>query len=225
MGDKANGWSGKYPDDDAGNARNAAVLKSLMQQAHVLLAQQREGFVQEHASATTKEQLRRAMGGPMNHLSRVGRAAAKDQPELGSTYRIKPSKSTVLGLQTMVGTMVETSKAHQDLLVSHGLAVPMLDSLERLLAQFKAAVALGSAGRAAHVSATRALKQVTAEIVRTVRVMDGRNRQRFESNGQVLGEWISASTVLGNPRGPVEDASEGPGEGGKPAAGDVRPAA
>jgi hypothetical protein len=201
MGDKADGWNDKYPDDDAGNARNAAVLKSLVQQAHALLAQQREGFVQRHASAQAKIQLRQDMASPIDHLAEVGRAAAKDQPELGSSYRIKPSRSTVLAFQTMVGAMLETSKAHKDVLVRHGLAVPVLESLERMHEQFKAAVTLGTEGRAAHMSATRQLKQVALEIARIVRVMDGRNRQRFAGNGQALGEWISASTVLGVPRG------------------------
>jgi hypothetical protein len=220
MGDKVDAWDGQYPDSDPGNARNEAVIRALVQQAHALLAQQRDGFVQEHASAATKDQLRRAMASPIAHLSEVGRSAAKDQPELGSSYRIKPSKSTVLGFQTMVGAMVDTSKAHKDLLVSHGMAAPMLDSLEQMLEQFKAAVTLGRQGRAAHVSATRQLKQVVADIVRTVRKMDGRNRQRFVDNGQALGEWISASTLLGVSRAatakdPVAPAAEG----------DVRPAA
>jgi hypothetical protein len=205
MGDKANSWNDKYPDDDAGNARNAAVLKSLVQQAHALLAQQRDGLVQRHASAEAKIQLRRDMASPIAHLSEVGRAAAKDQPELGSTYRIKPSKSSVLAFQTMIGAMLETSKAHKDVLVSHGLAVPVLESLEQMHEQLKAAVTLGAEGRAAHVSATRQLKQVAAEIARVVRVMDGRNRQRFAGNGQALGEWISASTPLGVPRGTAEE--------------------
>ncbi len=30
--------------------------------------------------------------------------------------------------------------------------------------------------------------------------MDGRNRQRFADQEQLLGSWISASTVLGKPR-------------------------
>jgi hypothetical protein len=38
---------------------------------------------------------------------------------------------------------------------------------------------------------------VPSEIVRTVRVMDGRNRQRFADDAQLLGSWISASRVLG----------------------------
>jgi hypothetical protein len=80
-------------------------------------------------------------------------------------------------------------------------------------------VALGNDGRTAHVGATRELKAVASEIVRTVRVMDGRNRQRFADDGQLLGSWLSASTVLGTPRPDVEP------EGGTPAGGEVRPAA
>lgn len=51
------------------------------------------------------------------------------------------------------------------------------------------------------MGATRELEAVAAEIVQTVRVMDGWNRQRFQEDGQLLGSWISASTVLGRPRG------------------------
>jgi hypothetical protein len=50
-------------------------------------------------------------------------------------------------------------------------------------------------GRTSHIGATRAIRAVS-EIVRTMRVMDGRNRQRFAEDGQLLGSWISASAVL-----------------------------
>ncbi len=49
--------------------------------------------------------------------------------------------------------------------------------------------------------------------------MDGRNRQRFADDGQLLGSWIGASTVLGKSRGGTEP------EGETPAGGEVRPAA
>jgi hypothetical protein len=88
-----------------------------------------------------------------------------------------------------------------------------------MLDQFDAAVEAGNDGRTAHLGATRELETVAQEIVRTVRVMDGRNRQRFAEDGQLLGSWISASTVLGTPRAGVEP------EGGTPASGEVRPAA
>jgi hypothetical protein len=88
-----------------------------------------------------------------------------------------------------------------------------------MLDQFDAVVALGNDGRTAHVGATRELRAVASEIIRTVRVMDGRNRQRFADQGQLRGSWISASTVLGTPRPGVEP------KGGTPAGGEVRPAA
>jgi hypothetical protein len=225
MGDRVNAWNDRHPDDDAGNAGNAARIKALVQQAHVLLAQQREGFVHVHASATRKAELRRAMVTSIRHLSRVGRAAAADQPEVGSSFRFKPSKSTALAFRTAVGSMVESARTHQEVLVARGLAVPMLNALAQMLDQFDAAVTLGSDGRAEHVSATRQLNQVASDIARTVRVMDGRNRQRFQNDGQALGEWISASTVLGTPRGGSEPGTPEVPATDTPAAGDVRPAA
>jgi len=69
------------------------------------------------------------------------------------------------------------------------------------------------------MGATRELKFMASEIVRAVRVMDGRNRQRFAEDGQLLGSWLSASTVLGTPRPGTEP------EGGTPDGGEVRPAA
>ncbi len=77
--------------------------------------------------------------------------------------------------------------------------------------------------------ATAELNAVAAGIVRAVRVMDGRSRQRFQDDRQLLGAWVAASTVLGvPPRGGVASAPPGdvvPGRTGSPAAGDVRPAA
>jgi hypothetical protein len=104
-------------------------------------------------------------------------------------------------------------------LAKYGLAQSVLDELVQMLDQFDEAIVLGHEGRAAHIGATRELKAVATEIVRTVRVMDGRNRQRFAEQEQLLGSWISASTVLGTPRPGTES------EGGTPASGEVRPAA
>ena len=105
------------------------------------------------------------------------------------------------------------------MLAKHGLSQWVLDQFVQMLDQFDEAVALGNDGRTAHVGATRELRAMASEIVRTVRVMDGRNRQRFAEDGQLLGSWISASTVLGTPRPGAEP------EGGTPAGGEVRPAA
>ena len=72
---------------------------------------------------------------------------------------------------------------------------------------------MGARGRHAGVRA------VASEIVRTVRLMDGRNRQRFAQDGQLLASWINARTELGTPRSYTES------EGETLASGEVRPAA
>ena len=48
------------------------------------------------------------------------------------------------------------------------------------------------------------------EGVPTVRVMDGRNRQWFADQEQLLGSWISASRVLGTPRPGAVPDGDGP---------------
>ena len=156
---------------------------------------------------------------PIAHLAEVGRAAARDEHELGKTFRFKPGASTYLAFRTAARGMASSAEAHRDTLAKHGLAQSVLDEFVRKLDQFDAAVALGIEGRTAHVGATRELQAVASEIVRTVRVMHGRNRQRFAADEQLLGSWISASTVLGTPRPGTEP------EGETPAGGEVRPAA
>lgn len=224
MGERADGWNDQHPDDDPGNVGNAARLKTLVQQGRVLLAQQREGFLNRHTGTLRKRQLRRNMSGPIAHMSAVGRVAAVEKTDLATTFRFKPSTSTSLAFQTAVDGMITAAQGDRELLVKHGLAVPMLDALVQMREQYGAAVIQCNEGRSAHVAATRSLKRIATEIARTVRVMDGRNRQRFQNDSPVLEAWISASTVLGTPRGPTEESPKGE-EGTTPVAGDVRPAA
>jgi hypothetical protein len=144
------------------------------------------------------------------------------------TFRHKPNTKNDLAYRTALGSMVTAAQTHRDLLVEHGLAVPMLDQLVQLVEQYDAAVTLANEGRAAHVAATLRLERLGTEIVRTVRLMNGRNRQRFQHEAKILGEWISASTVRGTPsRTPDEPETPAPAaDAGTPNSGtDVRPAA
>jgi hypothetical protein len=123
--------------------------------------------------------------------------------------------------------MAAAAQTHKEVLMKQGLAESVLEQFVQMLDQFDAAVTLGNDGRTAHTGATRELHTVASEIARIVRVMDGRNRQRFQEDGQLLGSWISASTVLGTPRGvtPPKDGATPAQDGTTPVAGDVRPAA
>jgi len=161
---------------------------------------------------------------PIAHLAEVGRAAAREDHELGKTFRFKPGADTFLAFRTAARGMATAAHTHRETLAKYGLAQSVLDQLVQMLDQFDAALALGNEGRTAHIGATRELKSVAQEIVRTVRLMDGRNRLRFADDGQLLGSWLGASRVLGEPRTGTEAAPAAPG-GETPAGSDVRPAA
>jgi hypothetical protein len=223
MGTRALKVHNTLPDTDPGNSAAAEKLAIVTERFRVVAAMQRNGLVDVHASAEEKGRLRRAMtSGPLAHLSKVGRAAAVDDHELRGALRLHPDSETLLAFQRSASTIADAAVAHKDLLVKHGLAVPMLDLLVQQLQQFDAAVELGKAGRTAHVAATAELGTLAREIVATVRLMDGPNRQRFRDNQELLRSWISATKILGSPR-PAEAGETA--DGTAPPSGDVRPAA
>jgi hypothetical protein len=82
--------------------------------------------------------------------------------------------------------MAAAAHTYKELLMKHGLSESVLDPLVQLLDRFDAAVSLAVSGRASHKAATKELQAVTTEIARTVRVMDARNRLRFQNDGQLL---------------------------------------
>jgi hypothetical protein len=218
MGRRALEFSLAHPDTEPGTATAVTRLEQLVARAEDTATAQRNGLLHVHAAAERKRELRRAMRtGPIAHLAAVGRAAAREEHELGNTFRFRPGADTILAFRTAARGMASAAQAHRELLAKHGLSQSVLDEFVQTLDQFDAAIALGNEGRTAHVGATRELRGVAGEIARTVRVMDARNRQRFAEDGQLLGSWISASTVLGTPR----PESEGETPGG----GEVRPAA
>jgi hypothetical protein len=220
MGARALEFSRAHPDTEPAMAATVVRLEQLLARATETATVQREGLVHVRAAADRKAELQRQMRSvPIAHLAEVGRAAAREEHELGKTFTFRPGASTSFAFRTAARSMASAAQEHRELLTKYGLAQPVLDEFVQMIDQFDVAVALGHEGRTAHVGATRELGAVGTEIVRAVRVMDGRNRQRFADQQQLLGSWIGASRVLGTPRpGTVA-------EGGTPAGGEVRPAA
>ncbi|HEV7365413.1 MAG TPA: hypothetical protein VGN76_06175 [Gemmatimonadales bacterium] len=215
-------FSQAHPDTEPTMATTVARLEQLLAQAKATATVQRDGFVNVHAAAARKKELQRQMrAGPIPHLGEVGRAAAREVHELGKTFTFRPGASTSFAFRTAARSMLTAAQEHRELLTKYGLSQSVLDQFIVMLDQFDAAVVLGHEGRTEHIGATRELRSFAREIVRTVRLMDARNRQRFADQEQLLGSWISASTVLGKPGRPVVQP-----EGGPPATGgEVRPAA
>ena len=227
MGMRALEFSRAHPDADPGYAAAAAKLEQLVARAGVAVTDQRSGLVDLHAGSVQKRELRRAMlAVHIAHLAQVGREAAKENAELGKTFRFRPGAGTFLAFGAAGRLMATEAEQHREVLVRHGLAATVLEEFVQRLDQFDAAVSLCNAGRTAHRGATAEIKAVADGIFRAVRVMDGRNRQRFAGDQQSLEAWVSASTVLGKPkRGEVVPEAPGEGVPGTPAGGEVRPAA
>ncbi len=219
MGTRALEFSRAHPDSEPGTAEVVARLEQMIVRAKQAAAAQRDGIIQVRAASSRKEELRQAMLVAIAHLAEVGRAAARDEHELGKTFQFRPGASTYFAFGTAARGMVTAAGEHQETLVKYGLSQSVLDEFIKQLDQFEEAVRLGHEGRAAHIGATRELRAVSAEIYRIVRVMDGRSRQRFADAAQLLGSWLSASTVFRTPQ-PGTDPEEETPEGGE-----ARPAA
>lgn len=222
-GNTASKFNQDHPSTDPGYVNAAAKLDGLLVRASATATAQRDGLVAERAASARKQELRQGiLAGPIPHMATVGRLGAREEPALVNAFTLKLGAGTYLGLLTAGRSMAAAATAHTEVLVKHGLAVPVLEELVRLLNQLDEATVLGHQARTAHAGATRELDTLATEIARTVRVMDGWNRQRFRDDSQLLGSWINASTVLGTPR-PVSTPKDEPAT--PPTAGDVRPAA
>jgi hypothetical protein len=221
-----------HPDSDAGFTLSLAKLEALVARGRQAATTQRESEVERRAAVKQKRALRRAMlGGPIPHLAGVGAIAAKDHAELGSTFLVKPGVGSYARFLTTARAMYTAALANKAVLAQYGASESVIEQFGVQLDQFEAALLQGANARAAHKGAVFEVREVAKQIRQTVGVMDGRNRQRFESDPQALGSWISARQVLRTKSGapaPTE-APATPGtppapESGTPA-GDVRPAA
>jgi hypothetical protein len=233
MGQSVVKFNAIHPDTEAGYITAASALEALLIRALKLVTAQREGQIDRHAASERKIALRTTMlARHIPHLASAGKLAAKVEHELASAFVFRPSGDSFLAFSTTARSMAAAADAHKEVLIKYGLAESVLEEFKVLLDEFDAAVTLGVTGRNAHKGATAELDDVGRQIAQTVRVMDARNRQRFADDGELLGAWISASTVLGTPRGDSAAAGSSgtttpPQDPTVPAPtpGDVRPAA
>ena len=237
-------YSDRHTDTDPGHAVLVGKLKGVVGQMEQEEALQRSALMDRHTSSLDKRRLRHEMlAGPIAHVVGVADLARKDEPSLATQVQYRPSGNTFGGHLAAARGLLAEAETHQELLAKYGLSADVLDAYRELLSQSEAAIRLGDEGRAAHKGATPHLRELAKEVRQIVRTLDGRNRIRFKNDPKLLGEWISASTVLGKPgpasgsesatppaagptQGSASGQSQGSAQGGTPAAGgDVRPAA
>jgi hypothetical protein len=234
----------RHPDTDPAHAVLVGKLKGVVAQMEQEEGLQRSAGMDRRTSTLDKRRLRREMlAGPIAHIVGVADLARKDEPSLATQVQYRPSVDTFGGHLVAARGLLAEALAHQEVLAKYGQSAEVLEVYGELMQQAEAAIRLGDEGRAAHTGATSHLGELAKEVRQIVRGLDGRNRIRFKNDPKLLGEWISASTVLGKP-GPVVGAGaasppaagptqasaagqvQGSPQGGTPAAGgDVRPAA
>jgi hypothetical protein len=215
-------FSRARPDGSPGYAAALARLEDRLNRATQLADQQRDGISDVRSATRQKRDLRRKMRRTqLMHLARVAQAA-KELPELAQKFVLAPESTPYLAFQTVARGMLGEAQSHKELLVQHGMADTVLDSLVQTLDLFDKAVERGTEGRRAHVGARAELDAVAEEVVSIVKVMDALNRFRFADDAEALASWVSASNSFGPPR----PAAEKPGSPDKPSTGgEVRPAA
>jgi hypothetical protein len=204
-------------------------LDRTLERIVALDGQQRAGLLDRHASAKQKAKLMATIRSVhLPHLAQAGQRAARTEHELGTTFRIKPSRGSLAAFRTAVGTMVAEAERHREVLVKEGLSPAVVADLERTLGALDAATELGKTARAAHVGASAEMRVLAEEVGRQVRLIDGVNLLAFRDQPELLAAWHSVSRVRASPApAEVEDQPGGGAAGSRPPVpgGDVRPAA
>ena len=223
MATRALDFSRAHQAPSPGYAAAVTRLEQRLARAQQLATQQRDGILEVRSATEQKRDLRRQIRrGELAHLSGVGDIASAERPELRQKFSLARMRSPYLAFRTAARSMAAEAGASKELLVKHGLAETVLESLTVALDEFDRAIERGNEGRRQHVGASAELETVSDELVQIVRMMDGLNRVRFASDSESAAAWESASNTLGPARSskPAPLRPEPPTSGGeiKPAA-------
>jgi hypothetical protein len=225
MGSRALEFSRAHPDESSGYQAVVSRLEERLARARQVAAQQRSGLLAVRAAAARKFELRRTMReAHLAHLSQAAKAAAREAPEVGQKFVLRPGISTYVGFRTTARGFADEAQPHRELLVRHGLVESVLADLGQALDQFDAAMENGAEARALHVGASAELRAVSSDVVQTVKVLDGLNRLRFRQAPELLAAWKSVSSVMATPRSGSPEPEPGSGDAPQDG-GEVRPAA
>lgn len=221
-------FSRAHPSADASYASVVGQLEDGVTRLQVLSQQQRNGYALRSSATNRRRELRRRIRDELlPHLVMTGAAAAREKPGLVDWFRLPAGNANHEKFQTDARRLLERGTAERELLVKHGLAESLLDDLAAAITEFERSVVESAEALRQHVGASAELEKVAGEVMAIVDVLDGLNRYRFGSDGELAAAWASARRVVGMPRGPESDT--GPVAAGPPVGGgggsEVEPAA
>jgi hypothetical protein len=198
MGARVREFCRAHPSDDSSHVNLQARLEDRLGRADALAAQERAGRIEERAAADRRWVLRRAMQRKfLRHVIRVGRAAAKQQPDLAGKFVTRDRNANHKDFLVAAKAMLAEAVANKELFVRLGLSPVMLNELAKAVAEFEAVTASGNAGRADHIGARADLSAIAAEVVNIVATLNPFQLYRFETDPELLAAWSSAQEVVG----------------------------
>jgi hypothetical protein len=201
MGARALVFSRAHPDPSPGYIIAVAKLEECVARGMRLAELQITGRNEVHAAADRKRTLLRMMRrAHLAHLRHVARAAQPEAAGLGEQFVLPRGSIPLLVFQSAARGMIQEAERSRDLLVRHGLADTLFESLQQSLADFDRAIEQGIEARRRQVGASAGLDEVGDEIVRIVGILEPLNRFRFANAPELLVAWASASHVVATPR-------------------------
>jgi hypothetical protein len=191
-----------------------ARLEERLKRAGAIAARQHDGLAAARAARAHREELRRVLHFQLiRYLVAVGDIVAKDRTELAERFKLPDSNAADSVFLTSVKSLIALAEQQKELLVKEGMSESLLDDLNRLVAEFEAAILAAHTGRRDHIGARADLEVITTELLEQIKVADGITRYRFGMSPEMMAEWNAVRRVLGVPK-PVDDGAEPPKSGG-----------
>jgi hypothetical protein len=164
--------------------------------AESLVAEQETADRDANVSVATKDEVRRIIEQEhLAHLVRIARAALPEEPELQRRFRM-PSRR--LNRQAFVGAVraiLAAAASRKALFITDGMPETFVEDLEGLVTRYQEALEQKTLGQARRIGAVAELREVTQELMKLVRRLDGINRKRWQKEPALLAEWLNAKDV------------------------------
>jgi len=193
---RVHAFSQKYPSTIPGYVEAVAQMGDRLARAESLAAQQESGDLQSGASTARKDDLREVIVSDyLVHLVRIARVALPEDPDLRNRFRLPRRNLNRQEFVAAVRALLVEAATYRGVFITEGMPETFVEDLTGVLGQYLEAMNQKVLGAAQRVGAVAELPEVTKELMRLVRRLDGINRKRWQKSPELLAAWMSAKDV------------------------------
>ncbi|MEZ4455881.1 MAG: hypothetical protein R2882_04895 [Gemmatimonadales bacterium] len=196
MAERVSAFLAAHPDEDPGYGAVRAAFEADRATADELASRARTGQVDARAAVAARREARLVLQRQLlQHLARVGEAAALERPDLVGRFRLPTTTRAIKPFVVAAKTIVAEAGELAGLLRKYGMSEVVFGELGSTLAELERATVEAKTARLAHVGANAELQVVAGELVRHVARLDGHNQVRYRRDAEVLAAWNAARVV------------------------------